>query len=184
MRKLSYDVENIQHTKIPVGELFEVFPEGLKLCKAVIKDYKENIRVVQDTRQQIVETVYKTEKDIYQREKWTDILIGCVIDFPIQWYEFNISKLNRIIALNKKGSSNQGSLDLNLAKQIPISNFLEVNSAGFARCVWHNEKTGSLKYYPKDNRVHCFGCGRSGDVIDVVRQINNCSLTEAIKLIK
>lgn len=50
-----------------------------------------------------------------------------------------------------------------------------------SNCIWHNEKTPSLNYYTNTNSVYCFGCGKSGDAIDVYRQINNCTFKEAIE---
>lgn len=56
---------------------------------------------------------------------------------------------------------------------------LEVNRAGFARCPFHHEKTASFKVYPGDRGFHCFGCGRSGDVISFVQEMDGSSFQEA-----
>lgn len=73
--------------------------------------------------------------------------------------------------------------DLERAKQQPISHFIEFNSAGFAKCLWHIERHGSLKYYPKTNMVYCFaGCGKK-DVLDVIQQLNSCDFSTAIKFL-
>lgn len=79
--------------------------------------------------------------------------------------------------------------DLAEVKQIPITNYIKFNRSGFAKCLWHNEKDASLKYYgPKaarPNTVHCFGsCQRSYDVIDVIMQLENVNFTEALKILK
>ena len=36
----------------------------------------------------------------------------------------------------------------------------------FAKCPFHSEKTASLKVYPGDRGFHCFGCGKSGSVVN------------------
>jgi DNA primase len=64
---------------------------------------------------------------------------------------------------------------------IPNINGIKFDRAGKAKCIWHNEATPSLTYYPKTNSVYCFGCGKGGDAIDVYRQINNCTFKEAIE---
>ena len=73
------------------------------------------------------------------------------------------------------------------AKSVPLTNFIKFNYDGFANCIWHNEKTGSMKYNKPGtkygNTVKCYGCGMMGDPIDVVMQINNIDFNEAIKLI-
>lgn len=69
-------------------------------------------------------------------------------------------------------------------KKIPITKFITFNGAGFTHCLWHNEKTPSLFYYEKENYVHCFGCSKHADVIDVIRAINNCSFAQAIEILK
>ena len=48
---------------------------------------------------------------------------------------------------------------------------------GFIRCIFHKEKTASMKVY-KDS-VYCFGCGRSGDIFTFVQQMEGCSFKEA-----
>lgn len=70
--------------------------------------------------------------------------------------------------------------ELERAKAYPIDRLIEFRQ-NKACCIWHNEKTASLHYYRKENRVFCFGCHKHGDAIDVVRQIENLSFKEAIK---
>lgn len=47
----------------------------------------------------------------------------------------------------------------------------------------HKEKTASFSVLPKDNIFFCFGCGKKGDVINLVRYLENCSPYEAVKKI-
>ena len=87
---------------------------------------------------------------------------------------------------NIMGSKNIRKLtkDLSNIKEVPISDFIKFDSGGVALCLWHTEKTGSLKYYPKTNSVHCYGCGNSGDVIDVVMQLQGVGFKEALSILK
>ncbi|PGE98892.1 hypothetical protein COF51_06905 [Bacillus pseudomycoides] len=51
------------------------------------------------------------------------------------------------------------------------------------RCPFHNDGSPSMAIYPNTNTFKCFtGCndGRVGDVIDVVRLVNNVDVKEAI----
>ena len=70
--------------------------------------------------------------------------------------------------------------DIDKAKAYPISELVEFKH-GFARCIFHSEKTASMKLYEKENRCHCFSCNKSFDSIDVYRQIHGCSFREAVK---
>jgi hypothetical protein len=67
------------------------------------------------------------------------------------------------------------------AKLYPIDSLVEFNYEHKARCLWHNESTGSMHYYSENNKVHCFGCGKTADSIDVYKQLHNCSFIEAVK---
>lgn len=58
---------------------------------------------------------------------------------------------------------------------------IDVNSHGFARCPFHHEKTASFKAYPGQRGFHCFGCGASGSVIDLVMKLFGDSVGDACK---
>lgn len=66
------------------------------------------------------------------------------------------------------------------AKTYPINKLIEFKYKK-ACCIWHNEKTPSLSYYPKTNTVYCFGCGKHGDAIDVYREIHTCGFKQAVE---
>ena len=69
-------------------------------------------------------------------------------------------------------------------KRVPITDFIHFDEHNKTRCIWHNEKTPSLNYYPQKNDCFCFGCGRYFDVIDVVRQIKGLGFREAVDFLK
>lgn len=58
---------------------------------------------------------------------------------------------------------------------------VDVNRAGFARCLWHNEKTASLKIYPGDRGYFCFGCHAHGSSLDLVMKLFDESVGDACK---
>ena len=57
----------------------------------------------------------------------------------------------------------------------------EPNKKGFICCMFHNEKTPSMKIFEKD--YHCFGCGEHGDTITFVQKLFNLSFQETLKKI-
>ena len=54
---------------------------------------------------------------------------------------------------------------------------LPVNRSGMACCPFHNDRTPSMKLYP--DHFHCFGCGQTGDVIDLTAQLTGQNARDA-----
>ena len=50
-------------------------------------------------------------------------------------------------------------------------------------CPFHQEKTPSFYINPDKGLYHCFGCGKSGDLIAFVRETEQLSFTEAVETI-
>ena len=46
---------------------------------------------------------------------------------------------------------------------------LQPSRGGFVNCLFHKEKTPSLKLYPA--HFHCYGCGKHGDIITLTTQL-------------
>ena len=55
---------------------------------------------------------------------------------------------------------------------------LEVKRAGMCRCVFHEDKAPSMKL---DERYYCFGCGVTGDAIDLTARIFGINTKEAVE---
>lgn len=43
-----------------------------------------------------------------------------------------------------------------------------INNRFVGKCIFHEEKTGSMVIYEKDNQFHCFGCGKHGSTLDII----------------
>ena len=47
-------------------------------------------------------------------------------------------------------------------------------------CPFHDDKTPSLQLYPRTNSYHCFGCGKSGDVIQFIEDFEQLTKHQSI----
>lgn len=66
-----------------------------------------------------------------------------------------------------------------------VGAFVALRNAGSGQlkglCPFHDEKTPSFGVTPAKGFFYCFGCGKGGDVIDFVREINNMGFSEAVE---
>ena len=102
---------------------------------------------------------------------------------PTWFHDAILNKHKEVPEEEKTKKSHFSGDNLTRAKQFPINQLIKFNKDSKACCIWHTESGPSLHYYKKNNRVFCFACHKGGDSIDVYRQLNNCSLSEAIKFL-
>ncbi|KGX93595.1 DNA primase [Pontibacillus halophilus JSM 076056 = DSM 19796] len=53
----------------------------------------------------------------------------------------------------------------------------------FGLCPFHGEKTPSFSVSPDKQIFHCFGCGKGGNVLTFIREIEGVSFREAVQLL-
>lgn len=58
---------------------------------------------------------------------------------------------------------------------------LRVNRSSMACCPFHDDRTPSMKL--NEDYYYCFGCGATGDVVDLTAHLCNLSLHDAAKLL-
>ncbi|HPS01539.1 MAG TPA: DNA primase [Candidatus Sumerlaeota bacterium] len=67
-----------------------------------------------------------------------------------------------------------------------VGQYVELRRAGAnlkACCPFHQEKTPSFHVHAAKQIFKCFGCGKSGDVIGFVREIERVDFTEALRIL-
>lgn len=52
------------------------------------------------------------------------------------------------------------------------------------KCPWHDDKDPSLSIDREKGLYHCFGCGESGDVFDLVEKVKGIGFREALEYLK
>lgn len=60
---------------------------------------------------------------------------------------------------------------------------LQPDRHGFCRCPIHGDNDKSLKVYPEDRGWYCFGCGKGGDAISLVRHLHGLPYAEAVVML-
>ncbi|MEG0051293.1 MAG: CHC2 zinc finger domain-containing protein [Terrisporobacter sp.] len=84
----------------------------------------------------------------------------------------------------KKAIEDIGSLNCLKAVMENYGIVFEHDSSGYkTNCVFHSEKTPSLRLSDKGNKAfyNCFGCGSNGDIINFICKMDNCDNITALK---
>lgn len=141
--------------------------EKIKRLNQQLQGFQKELR---DLKNKII-TDYQ-QAWIYEMQREGVLTQQLVVEKQLLHYEFELSP-----------SGTQNALDFARAKEVLISDFIQFNRALKAKCLFHDDKSPSMSYHKKRNRVHCFSCGVDKDVIDVIQVLQNCSVAEAVRFL-
>lgn len=150
----------------------DVFPEARPIVKRFHQERLQQYIQYESLKPKIVEICSRIQNS-HDREWWEKTLIIVYVSIP----QHNLH-LDRYATMLERGNNNAS---IKHARRYPISSLIEFGRSNFAHCIFHAEKSPSLRYYPQNNTVYCFGCGRSADSIDVYRHLHGKTFLEAVK---
>lgn len=67
-----------------------------------------------------------------------------------------------------------------------VSDYVSLKKRGanlIGLCPFHDEKTGSFTVSPSKGIYKCFGCGKAGNAINFVKEVEKCDYSEALRLV-
>jgi CHC2 zinc finger len=170
------------------NEIREWFPESKKIHKAVLEAelliLKNNL-LKADNIERVTDDLIFRKSPKEDEWFWKALVYEMYIKELREGTEQKIKRIvHQLYSLKNGGKEKIGSGVTEAMKEraraYPIDELVEFKR-GVACCLWHSEKTGSMHYYKKDNRVKCFGCGMYGDSIAVYMKIYNVGFIEAVK---
>lgn len=180
-------LELIEKPDIPhmsLHDLSQEFPRAKSSIKANIKENEKKIRELISSEAEWKTFVYKHVNNYTMRQEAEGMLILRFVTTPIYRLEERNKELKKILLyMSNKEELKGEAVDIEKAKQKPITDYIQFNKMKFANSIFTNEKTPSMKYYPKQNRVHCFSSGRNEDVIGVVMELQKVTFIQAVKFI-
>jgi CRISPR/Cas system-associated exonuclease Cas4 (RecB family) len=96
-----------------------------------------------------------------------------------------VGKYLRLIGKVNHPEEHGKMLDIETARQFPISDIFpsemkQKNGKLWGNCPFHGEKTPSFMVDSK-NKFHCFSCGKHGDVIDFLMELEGVSFADAVR---
>lgn len=127
-------------------------------------------------------------------ESWHAALAESCWDIQFRKMATSITRIDTIIASRKGNKKAYDPEEFELIKK--SSNFLEqftavtgidVHKPGnpiMIKCPFKEHRDGSPSFaiYRRSNSFHCFGCGKSGSMVDFIMEYNKVPLASAIKM--
>lgn len=102
-------------------------------------------------------------------------------DIAIMWLQDELKRAEDEIARSHVNRPVIEGKAVENAKAYPISRLVKVSREGFTNCVYHEEKSASMKIY-KDNHAFSYCCSRRSDAIDIYQAIHQgTSFKDAIR---
>ena len=171
-----------------VAEMFKDSDEAREDVRRLVTEYASELDEIAQKHKAIQHRM-KNHPQVSRTHGEVLARLSCSLDASrVEFLEKNLSKLKKIqLFLMPVGGSNLvarlGQQDLERLKEVSIDTFVDFDATEKGLCIWHTEHTPSMKWYPDDNHVHCFGCNESGDVVDVVQAVYDVDFKDALKIL-
>lgn len=161
-------------------EQYKIFPGAKEYLFGNLRKAKKILKELQ-LKDQLYK--YNIKKSVPESRQWfwNDLIDGVYAGPDMMRAETLIKKLTFV--LEEKPQSSKDPLNIEKAKMYPISKLIEFRN-GIAKCIFHTEKTGSMKYYPATNSIFCFGCSQYADSIKVYQTLFHCDFKTAVKALQ
>jgi hypothetical protein len=166
-----------------VIELPQVYPDAKKVIEIKIKEYKQELKELSKKAQEIKKWTISKCSDYTKLDLLIETNQALGLGERPEKVQGHLNRLERLQLLFADKQVSNNYINKESVKDIPISEYLEFNKANKCKCIWHNDASPSLHYYPKNNTVYCFSCSKSGDIIDVIMQLNGCDFRQALKIL-
>jgi len=143
-----------------------------------VKDVSDYVAMGKDFRKLMAtaKSYKNTEEVIADKHERDAVMLPTI--FHDKYIEKHQEQAQRA---TRPASSTHKSDKVLRAKDYPMDNLIKFDR-NFACCPWHNEKSPSLKYYPKSNSAYCFGaCGKTYDSIDAYQLVHGVGFLDAVK---
>lgn len=144
------------------------------------KTKKEHDKVIKEYEALSHTYLLKQRELKYQQKEWQFTeMIKEYLNKKADYYKTRRTQFD----IYKEVSSYGTNEVIKAKKAYSIGSLIEFNRNGFARCLWHNDSSPSMKFYHVDNYVYCYGgCGHK-DLIDVVMALDGIDFNQAIEKI-
>ena len=180
--------------KISFSDLIKTYaPEAItparRGLKAQLKFLKQKIRDINLQQEEYYESrivnIPWQERNEFQDESDREFdQMRAKVSSKIKTIMFNLSHLDELAGKTKpRVMGGVAEADVARAKEIPITNFIQVDKSGFTKCPFHNETSASFKVYKDQNSWWCYSCNSGGTIIDFIMRSNNLSFLDAVKFL-
>ena len=158
----------------------------LKYVRDKIKRKKKIIDKIITYRDEQL-ALLELEKDIIKRTNTQSWIMGVVED-EIDELREEIEKLEKdrkyLVSLIKPNDNYKNIINADIiskAKQVPISDYIDIGKNGKAKCLFHDDKNPSMHIYKDTNTFFCFTCSAAGTVIDIVMKLWGLDFVGAVR---
>lgn len=179
--------DNAIAARLTGAQLITIFPEAKHIVPALTNELnikRKALVLYIGKRLAAIKAESKDEAYRYFWRLWLMLNEG----EELQELDNKLARLRRLQNIiggkpTPKGTLPEGAIEA--ARDYPIQDLFDVNfrHSGYnlvGLCPFHIEQTPSFYIFVKQNRAHCFGCGKSVDVIDAYRELNDCDFKTAV----
>jgi len=180
-RTFNKEIYPCSRTTLTIQQVKDYFLEdNLSVVKRCINNYRKLQKELEKQTEQNIAGFVKYYQG-QEKEVWI-LLEEVSFNKTNDNIERHIKRLQRFLPTtpSKNGVTDE---QIEQAKLYPIQDLL--SSYGFkirhnmCQCPFHDDDTPSMSI--KYNRFNCFGCGKKGDTIELVRSLENLSFIEAVR---
>lgn len=179
------------HNRLTTYQIVEAFGENIEtIYREKYLEIIDELMPVYDHRDRIFNGPYSDEvKNLAISFTETLLTDRQKMLFKSIEHMRKVKKMRRFYGIGGRRSKEVGMaiLPLEEARQIPFESIhqfekIKRNRGGFvALCPFHVERTASFTV--KANRYKCFGCGKYGDTIQFIMDLNGMTFVDAVKFL-